>query len=105
MANLKDLRRPANPEAARLAAFYVPQILKLSGIAKETAQDIASNAHKKSQPLQEFNAALERGFEVMAAQAKKDAEEARRKNRAENGYQPEQELAPEDVEALLELPL
>lgn len=94
-------KRPANPEAARLANFYVPQILKLSGIAQKTAQDSSPEAHKKSAGLVEFNQALERGFEAMAA------EEARKKklNKPENGYQPEPELHPEDLAALLELPL
>ena len=89
-------KKPANPEAARLANFYVPLILAKMGWSGQKTEPEAP----KKEPT-EFEKRLAEGFKVMMrAQQAREA----RMLLAANGYQPDR-LDSQDWEALAELPL
>lgn len=103
MSNIQHMglipKKPVNPEAARLANYYVPIILaKMGRSLKSATPELEELANK---PLTPFQKQLAKGFEIMLRAQEK---EHMRRTLAANGYQPDR-LDQQDWEALGELPL
>lgn len=93
-----------NPEAARLAQHYAPQILAV--LSKNGTEPSAGPAPSKRSPeMADFAAKLEAAWPKFVAEEAQRNRAGRAHNARENGYQPERELDDEEIQALAELPL
>lgn len=89
-------KKPVNPEAAKLANFYVPLILAHMGRSPKSA-----TLELEKLAMTPLQAHMSKSYDFMIAAQNADRE---RRNLAENGYQPDA-LYSHDLEALVELPI